>query len=168
MTQTQWWQCGKIHRLVDGAGNITDWTRDMQGRVARKTYADGSHEDYAYDFSGRLETESDGADEDAPIRARRPPDEARLLRRGDARCYVYLLNPWFPRIATRVDGVGTTSYAYNPLDSTTLGAGQVARINGPFVDDTLKLSYDELGRTKKLEVVDDATFSTASLSELDL
>ena len=38
-------------------------------------------------------------------------------------------------------------------------------MNGPLSNDTQKHSYDELGRLKKLEIVDDATGSVASYSE---
>ena len=38
-------------------------------------------------------------------------------------------------------------------------------MDGPFVDDTLKYTYDALGRLKKREIVADATYTTASYSE---
>jgi len=165
-TQTQWAQCGAIRRLVDGALNRTEWTHDVEGRATRKTYADGSHEDYGYDFSGRLLTETDPM---SRTKTHQYGVDDRLLKLdySDSATpdVTFTYDSYFPRVSTRVDGVGTTTYVYNPLDGTTLGAGQVARINGPFTDDTLKHTYDELGRMKKLEIVDDATFSTASYSE---
>ncbi|MFO0726730.1 MAG: RHS repeat-associated core domain-containing protein [Myxococcota bacterium] len=166
LTQYQWWQCGKLRRLVDGAGNATEWTRDIQGRVTRKSYADGSHEDYAYDFSGRLLTETDPMGR-TKTHQYALDDRQTKLDYSDASTpdVTWTYDTYFPRATTRVDGIGTTSYVYNPLDGVTLGAGQVARINGPFPDDTLKYTYDSLGRVKKLEVVDDATYTTATLSE---
>lgn len=68
-------------------------------------------------------------------------------------------------MASRQDGAGTTSFTYHPYGSSTLGAGRISLIDGPFTDDTQKHTYDELGRLKKLEVVDDATHSTATYSE---
>jgi hypothetical protein len=41
----------------------------------------------------------------------------------------------------------------------------VRLVNGPVSNDTLRQTYDELGRLKKLEIVDDATQTTASYSE---
>jgi hypothetical protein len=38
-------------------------------------------------------------------------------------------------------------------------------VNGPLSDDTLKYTYDELERLKRLEIVDDATHTAASYSE---
>ena len=32
VTQTQSCRCGRLKRLVDGAGNITEWARDEAGR----------------------------------------------------------------------------------------------------------------------------------------
>ena len=53
----------------------------------------------------------------------------------------------------------------HPYGASTNGAGKVASLNGPLADDTQKHTYDSLGRLKKLEIVDDATQTTASYSE---
>ena len=45
-----------------------------------------------------------------------------------------------------VDGIGTTGYTYNAIASGTLGAGQLASVDGPLPNDTLTYSYDQLGR----------------------
>ncbi|MBK6686385.1 MAG: RHS repeat protein [Deltaproteobacteria bacterium] len=165
-TQYGWCRCGEMKRLVDGSGNSTEWTRDTRGRVTRKTYADGSHYDYEYDFSGRLRREFDALARSKTFEYSLD-DRLLFLNYSDAATadVTYAYDPWFPRITSRVDGVGTTSYVYHPVDGTTLGAGQLARTNGPFPDDTLKYTYDELGRLKKTQIVDDATFTTASYSD---
>jgi hypothetical protein len=77
----------------------------------------------------------------------------------------YTYDAWYPRLATRVDGTGTTSFTYHPHGASTLGAGRVSLVNGPLSNDTLKHTYDQLGRLKKQEIVDDATQSIASYSE---
>ena len=77
----------------------------------------------------------------------------------------YAFDPWFPRQTSRVDGVGTTTFTYHPYGTSTLGAGQVSLINGPLSNDTLKHTYDQLGRLKKLEIVDDATQTVVSYSD---
>ena len=166
VTQTQWCRCGRLKRLVDGAGNITEWARDEAGRPTQKIYADGSHEDYGYDFSGRLVTETD------PMSRTKTygytlDDRLSSLDYSDSGTpdVSYSYDPYFPRLTSRSDGAGTTSYSYHPLDGETLGAGQVSLIDGPLDDDTQKHTYDELGRLSKLEIVDDATQTTASYSE---
>ena len=72
---------------------------------------------------------------------------------------------YYDRIASMTDGIGISSFVYHPDDGSTDGAGYLARADGPFVDDTLKYTYDALGRLKKREIVDDATYTTASYSE---
>ena len=45
------------------------------------------------------------------------------------------------------DGTGTTLYSYNPITGTpTLGANQLASVDGPLPNDTITYAYDELGR----------------------
>ena len=41
-TQTQWCRCGRLKRLVDGAGNITEWARDEAGRPTSKSTPTGA------------------------------------------------------------------------------------------------------------------------------
>ena len=50
----------------------------------------------------------------------------------------------YPRVVTMADGTGTTSYGYHPAGS--LGAGQVASVDGPLADDTITYTYDAIGR----------------------
>ena len=70
---------------------------------------------------------------------------------------------YYDRLATMTDGIGTSRFVYHPDDGLTDGAGYLARVDGPFVDDTMKYTYDALGRLKKREIVDDATDTTGKL-----
>src|SRR5947209_16438332 len=46
-----------------------------------------------------------------------------------------------------VDGTGTTTYTYYPVTTGgTLGAAQLATVDGPLSNDTISYTYDELGR----------------------
>jgi YD repeat-containing protein len=47
-------------------------------------------------------------------------------------------------VATRTDGTGVTTYAYHPVGG--LGAGQLATVDGPLIDDTITYTCDQLGR----------------------
>lgn len=166
-TQFQWCRCGKLRRFVDGNGNMTEWERDERSRVRKKTYADGSFESYAYDYSGRLLSEVDPMGRTV---AYQYTIDDRISKKDYSDTstpdVTYAYDTWFPRVASRQDGVGTTTFTYHPYGTSTDGAGQPALVNGPFSDDTLKHTYDELGRLKKLEVVDDATQAIASYSEV--
>lgn len=165
-SQFQWCRCGKLRRFVDGNGNITEWQRDESTRVTKKVNADTSFETYTYDLSGRLQTEVDAMGR-ATTYAYTVDDRVGKKDYSDTATpdVTYAYDTWYPRTTSQVDGAGTTTFAYHPDGSATNGAGQVALINGPIADDTLKHTYDELGRLKKLEIVDDATQATASYSE---
>ena len=167
LTQYEWCRCGDIRKLIDGEGNITHWIRDLQGRVTSKKFADDTTVDYSYHpYSGRLKTSTDALNQVATrsyfvdgniaeidYSEANTPDES------------FTYEPYYNRMATMVDGIGTTGFTYHPNDGVTDGAGMVARINGAFPDDTRKFTYDALGRLKKREIVDDATFTTATYSE---
>jgi RHS repeat-associated protein len=56
----------------------------------------------------------------------------------------YTYDPSNSRVATMVDGIGTTSYNYKA--AAVNGAGQVATVDGPLSNDTIAYTYDELGR----------------------
>jgi YD repeat-containing protein len=64
-----------------------------------------------------------------------------------------------------VDGSGTTNYGYNPITATpTLGAGQLASIDGPWANDTVAYTYDQLGRVVSRAingVIESTTFDAA-------
>jgi len=167
LTQYEWCRCGDIRKLIDGEGNITHWIRDIQGRVTSKKFADETTVDYTYyPYSGQLHTSTDALNQVATrsyfvdgnlaeidYSAANTPDES------------FTFEPYYNRMATMVDGIGTTGFVYHPNDGATDGAGLLARINGAFPDDTRKFTYDALGRLKKREIVDDATFTTNTYSE---
>ena len=55
VTRMSWCNCGGLRDLTDPAGNVTTWTRDVEGRVAVKTLPDGAETRYVYaPVSGRL------------------------------------------------------------------------------------------------------------------
>jgi RHS repeat-associated protein len=145
----QQWGAGGLAKLIDAKGQATTWERDVQGRVTREVRADGvTAAVYAYQpASGRLATVTDPkgqvttytyAADDSVIGM--TYTNAVIQTPGVA----YTYDPVYPRVATMVDGTGTTSYAYHPAGG--LGAGQVASVDGPLTDDTITYAYDELGR----------------------
>jgi RHS repeat-associated protein len=166
ITQFQWCRCGELRRFVDGNGNMTEWQRDERSRVTKKINPDTSFETYTYDLSGRLQTEVDAMGRTTTY-AYTVDDRIVKKDYSDTATpdVTYAYDMWYPRLTSQVDGAGTTTFTYHPDGTTTNGAGQVAVVNGPFSNDTLKQTYDELGRLKKQEIVDDATQTTASYSE---
>jgi RHS repeat-associated protein len=166
MTQQQWCRCGQLKRFVDGNGNITEWQRDEASRVTKKIMPNAAFDLYTYDISGRLSTEVDAMNRTTTYTYN---VDDRLAKKDYSDTstpdVTYSYDTWYPRVTSRVDGAGTTTFTYHPHGASTNGAGQVALMNGPLTDDTQKHTYDQLGRLKKLEIVDDSTQTTASYSQ---
>ncbi len=165
-TQFDWCRCGELKRFVDGNGSITEWERDIGARVTKKIYPDGTFETFTYEWSGRLSTAVDTLSK--TVTYKYANDDALLKKDYSDPAtpdVTYVYDATYPRPTSRQDGAGTTTFSYHPYGTSTNGAGQLALVNGPLTDDTQKLTYDELGRLKKLQIVDDATQSIASYSE---
>jgi len=166
-TQYEWCRCGDIRKLIDGEGNTTHWVRDVQGRVVEKRFADSTSYDYTYQpQSGQLKTVTDALDQVATYSYFSDGNLALIdYSEAGTNDESFTYETYYDRIASMTDGIGTSSFIYHPDDGSTDGAGYLARVDGPFLDDTLKYTYDALGRLKKREIVDDATYMTASYSE---
>lgn len=145
-----WCKCGDLRQIVDAMERATTWKHDAAGRVSAKVYADGSMIRYLYQpLSGRLASVIDEKGQikdyaynlDGTLQAishshtEHPTPGVTFSYDADHR-----------RVTGMVDGIGTTSYAYHPIAPGTLGAGQLASEDGPFPDDTITHTYDELGR----------------------
>ncbi len=144
----EWCGCGSLDALVDGNGNRTSWERDAQGRVTRELRADGVTDTfYTYDLSGRLQTVTDPKDQVTTHTYLRD-DALSSTVYTNAQIVTpsvsYTYDQVYARVATMLDGTGTTTYMYKGPGQ--LGAGQVASVDGPLVDDAITYSYDELGR----------------------
>ena len=144
--------------LVDANGHTTTWERDLQGRVTHEVRADQpTTTTYAYQpRSGRLASVTDpkgqvtaytygGDDAVSTITFSNTSVPTASLS--------YTYDAVYPRVATMTDGVGVTSYTYHAAG--TLGAGQVATVNGPLLDDTIAYSYDVLGRVASRSINDE-------------
>jgi len=166
-TQYEWCRCGDIRKLINGEGHVTQWIRDIQGRVTSKEFADGTSTDFSYHpFSGRLHTVTDALNQVATHNYYLDGNLAEVdYSEGDTPDESFTYDPFYNRIATMQDGVGSTAYHYHPNDGATAGAGLLARVNGPFADDTLKYAYDALARLQKRQIVDDATHGIPSYTE---
>ena len=149
----QWCTCGALEALIDANGNKTSWERDIQGRVTKEIRANASEWLYLYETTTtRLKTVTDP--------------------KAQVKTYSYLLDDnlqgvgytneqyatpdvsftyetAFNRVATMVDGTGTTTYGYHAIGaSPPLGAGKLATVDGPLSNDVISYAYDELGRVK--------------------
>jgi RHS repeat-associated protein len=150
-TLFQWCKCGGLKRLTDPMGRSTTWRHDVQGRVKCKEYADGSKVTYLYENSlSRLSQRIDEQLQITQYDYNRDDTLSRITYTNAAVptppvAFAYDAN--YNRLRSMTDGTGTTRYAYHPIRTlASLGAGQLASVNGPRFDDAITFGYDELGR----------------------
>jgi RHS repeat-associated protein len=154
----QWCSCGSLDKLIDANGNATTWERDLQNRVMREVRANGSVKEFTYETTtSRLKKVKDAKLQEIHY----------TYGLDDKLLQTSYVNPEHPtpnvtfsytdpatsapdahgRLRQMVDGTGTTVYAFHPITGTpSLGAGQLASVDGPLADDTISYGYDELGR----------------------
>lgn len=163
-TQYGWCTCGALTSITDPNNQTTTFYRDIQSRVYQKVFQDGTTIDYLYEgqtapntagATSRLKSSTDAksqrtnylyfADDSVQQISYTNVAGQPLTPPTPSVTYTYDLN--YNRVLTMVDGTGTTTYAYNPIAiPPALGAGQLASIDAPLLNDTVTLGYDQLGR----------------------
>lgn len=144
--------CGAMDKIIDARGNETEWVRDVQKRITSKKIAGQTVVTYVYEnTTSRLKSVTDVANQAATY-SYFPDDHGKDITYTGALhatpnvSFTYDLN--YDRLVTMMDGIGTTTYGYvpvNPADAV-YGDGQVASVDGAWVNDTLAYTYDQLGR----------------------
>src|SRR5438477_10703819 len=163
-TQFGWCSCGSLTSITDPKNQVTRFNRDLEGRVYQKVFADSSSMNYLYDgqtagntigASSRLKSVTDAKNQRTNY-SYFADDNIQQIAYTNIRGQP--LNPPTPsvtftydqnsnRVRTMVDGTGTTTYAYNPITfPPALGAGQLASVDGPLLNDTVTFGCDQLGR----------------------
>lgn len=150
----EWCECGSLTAIVDGLGRATRWQYDVQGRVQEKQYADGSkvaityenttsRPKYIRDEMGQFKVFDYYAD-----------DRVRLVSYASAQvptpAVTFIWDTNYARLRNMQDGHGVTLYDYHPVGS--LGAGQLATVNGPRSNDVIAYQYDVLGRERSRSI----------------
>jgi len=147
----EWCRCGNIKNLTDPMGRTTTWLTDVQSRPIAKQYGDGSQVQYFYEnTSSRLRQVVDEKGQVSQFTYNRDDTlnsvgyiNSAVLTPGVS----YTYDPNYSRQLSMTDGTGTTLYSYLPVAATpTLGANQLASVDGPLPNDTITYEYDELGR----------------------
>ena len=150
VTWFQWCKCGALKSLTDPMGRTTTWRHDIQGRVKSKEYVDGSQITYRYDNSSRLKQRIDEKLQVTQYDYNRDDTISRLTYNNaivatPPVAFAYDAN--YSRLHSMTDGTGTTRYDYIPISAIpSLGAGQLAVVDGPLPNDAITFGYDELGR----------------------
>jgi RHS repeat-associated protein len=151
VTQFQWCRCGSLKSLTDAMGRTTKWHTDVQSRLIAKEYGDGSKVNYFYEnATSRLREVVDEKGQRSQFTYNRDNTTHSISCANAAvptPLVTYTYDPDYERTTSMTDGTGTTSYEHIPITSTpTLGAGQLASVDGPLPNDTITYGYDELGR----------------------
>jgi YD repeat-containing protein len=151
VVQQDWCTCGSLNALIDANGNRTSWDRDVQGRVMKETRANGSFTTYAYETTtSRLKKVTDPKLQDTNYTY---VADGQLQQTTYTNAVIatpsvsFTYDSVYGRVATMVDGTGTTNYGYYPVAAPpALGATRLASVDGPLTNDTITYAYDELGR----------------------
>ncbi|TWB45575.1 RHS repeat-associated protein [Rhizobium sp. ERR 922] len=150
---------GNLVSLTDPKGNVTVWAYDVQDRQTLKTYADNTQIAYTYETTtSRLKSVLDALGQTKQYSYAIDSDLIGLtyLNAVNPTPNVSLAyDPYFDRVTSMTDGVGTTSYSYNP--SYVNGAQQLAQecftaTGASSCSHTIAYGYDALGRTASRQV----------------
>ncbi len=150
VTLYEWCKCGKLQVLTSATGAMTRWDYDIMGRLTAKHLPDGKRYLLAYlPVSGRIDSITDPKGQ---ITKSTYAQDDRVLTTSYQNAVVatagisVVYDPIYPRVASMVDGTGTTQFTYYPIATGTVGAGGLATIDGPLNNDTITLGYDALMR----------------------
>ncbi len=150
-TKFDWCSCGSLSSITDGMNRTTAWIRDLQGRVTDKIFPDNSVVHYEYEGNtSRLKWVRDAMEQVTHYRYNIDDTLANVTYSNAVHetppvAYTYDTN--FTRMATMQDWQGITTFEFYPITNHP-GAGMLKSINGPWANDTIEFTYDELGRTK--------------------
>jgi RHS repeat-associated protein len=151
IVRQNWCDCGSMDKLIDANGNETSWVRDLQGRVTGQVRANGTSSSVTYEnTSSRVKKVTDAKLQDVLYEYFLDDSLKRVSFANAANPPApvsFTYDPAYPRVLSKTDGQGGTTYGYNPIAvPPSLGAGQLASIDGPLLNDTITLGYDALGR----------------------
>jgi RHS repeat-associated protein len=151
VVQQEWCTCGGLNALIDPNGRRTSWDRDILGRVTKETRVNGSFTTYVYETTiSRLKKVTDPKLQDTNYSyfvdgTLQQTTYTNAVIATPSVSFTY--DAAYGRVATMVDGTGTTTYGYHEVGTTpTLGVGRLVTVDGPLTDDTITYGYDELGR----------------------
>jgi len=143
--------CGALVGIVDPMGNETKWNIDIQSRITQKILPDGTQTVFNYEnTTSRVKsvTDANGQTKTFLFNPDNSVDKITYANAINPTAPVsFLFDAVYPRLISMTDGIGTTTYNYNPITATpTLGAGRLASLVGPIANSATSYTYDELGR----------------------
>jgi RHS repeat-associated protein len=152
-----WCTCGSLESITDARVKKTTFVRDLQSRLISRQFQDRSFISYFYEnTTSRLKAMTDFLSQktnyfynvDDTLRQTTYTDMSGNPLNPPTPSVSFGYDPNYNRVATMTDGTGTTNYSHFPVGTPpSLGANQLETVDGPFNNDTITYSYDELGRT---------------------
>ncbi|KAA0690914.1 peptidase C39 [Neorhizobium sp. P12A] len=159
MTKRGYDPSGNLTSLTDPKENVTAWGYDVQDRQISKTYADHSVVAYTYEnTTSRLKSVLDALGQTKQYTYTIDNNLSGLtyLNAVNPTPNVsFTYDPYFQRIASMTDGVGTTTYSYNPsfVDGAQKLAQECFRGAGAATcSHTITYGYDALGRSASRQI----------------
>jgi YD repeat-containing protein len=153
VTRFGWCNCGAVGTLTDPKGNVTTWERDLQGRVTNKVYAAGAPVAYAYRTdNGLLDSILDGNGQITQYNYNLDGSLQQVVYTNAVIAtpsVSFAYDPNYRRVTQMIDGTGTNTYGYYPVNGT-IGAGRLATntVTG-LVSAQIVYGYDALGRATR-------------------
>jgi RHS repeat-associated protein len=152
ITHFEWCGCGSLESITDPLNRTTAWLRDLEGRVTTKIYPDATQINYTYETNtSRLRKVTD-AKSQSTVYDYYVDNNLKQVTYTNAVIatptvsFNYDTN--YNRLLTIVDGGGTNTYSYYAVTNSQLGAGKLQSLDGPWANDTITYTYDEVGRVK--------------------
>jgi RHS repeat-associated protein len=143
----------------NGSAHTTTWSIDLQSRVTAKTFADSSSIAYVYDSASRLKTATDALGQVKAIgydAANSVTSVTHTSTVNPTPDVTFVYDPYFRRATSMsTSGVGTTTWTYRTIGAA--GALWLQTDDGPFANDAVTYSYDQLGRVSSMTVGDTTT-----------
>ena len=150
-TRFDWCRCGSIKSIIDPLGRTTRWLTDVQSRRTAKQYDDGSQVRYLYENTTSRMQQVINENQQLAFYTYNLDDSVKSISYGNSAVPTpevsFTYDPNYKRIVSMKDGIGTTTYNYQPIVAPpVLGAGRLASVDGPLTNETCAYFYDELGR----------------------
>ena len=157
VTAYDYYENGALHVVTDPGGNETTWDIDLQSRVIAQRFANGTATVYAYeDNTSRLKSITDALGQTKTY-TYEPDDRLAGIAYTDAvqdtPDVTFAYDPFYPRVRSMSDGIGTTAWTYRPPGYAgadgSAGGLELAREDGPFAaaaNASSEYQYDEGGR----------------------
>ncbi|MEZ5327068.1 MAG: RHS repeat-associated core domain-containing protein [Verrucomicrobiales bacterium] len=162
-TVYEWCACGDLESITDPKAQKTTWHRDLSGRVTQKDEPGGYKYSYTYyPESGQLKTVRYPKDfSSTNITATYTYYKDGNLHKIDhadsnTPDVTYTYETYYDRVYQRFDGAGTWTNTYHTYQ--TAGGGQLHQAIGPFSYDTVKHTYDIMGRLDRTEVGEGSSY----------